>query len=677
MSFVYPAFLWALGALSIPVIVHLFSFRRYKIIYFPNVSFLQEVKKESDSRTRIKHWLVLASRLLALAFIIFAFAQPVLNNKNPELKKGKKAVSIYIDNSFSMQSLQNDVSVLETAKAKAREIISAYAPDDDFQIMTNTLEGIQQRFVNREQANQIIDDIKPTPDWRKLSELITLQNQFLSQAEAPRRFGYILSDFQKSFADFEVVRKDTTIRRELIRLQGNYENNVSIDTCWLDKPILMKGEPVNVYVKVSNHGTETVTDGRLSAEQQGQVKALANYTIPAGTSVIDTLTLSNHTPGWNAYTLRIQDYPIAFDDTYYITFETVDKIPVLLINDAQSNTYLTALFSQSQRFNLTQSPLTAIKYDMLEHYRLIVLNEPGTISGGLTESLIKAVNAGANILVVPGSRSDKSVYNNLLGTLMKIQLADWKQTEWQTDAFNLQHPLFSDLFLSKPRTMSLPKGIGYFPVLISSGSQAQSIFNATAGQAMCLSANYGKGQVFFTAFPFNKELNDFAVNALFAPILFKMCMPHTFSERLAYLLGSSDIIVVPAVTTSHEQLLKLKNDKEELLPQQRVSGQQTQIMTTALNNTGIYSVTDGSNDSALKKIALNYNRSESDIACHTEDELESFATASGIRWFSVSEKTNLAQFISERADGIPLWKYCITFALAFLIIEILLLKFFR
>ncbi|MFN9883839.1 MAG: BatA domain-containing protein, partial [Bacteroidota bacterium] len=142
MSFVYPAFLWALGALSIPVIVHLFSFRRYKIIYFPNVSFLQEVKKESDSRTRIKHWLVLASRLLALAFIIFAFAQPVLNNKNPELKKGKKAVSIYIDNSFSMQSHQNDVSVLETAKAKAREIISAYAPDDDFQIMTNTLEGI-------------------------------------------------------------------------------------------------------------------------------------------------------------------------------------------------------------------------------------------------------------------------------------------------------------------------------------------------------------------------------------------------------------------------------------------------------------------------------------------------------------------------------------------------------
>jgi len=78
MQFLSPGFLWALAALSIPVIIHLFSFRRYKTIYFSNVRFLKQVKEETASRNNIKHWLVLASRLLALLFLIFAFAQPFI-----------------------------------------------------------------------------------------------------------------------------------------------------------------------------------------------------------------------------------------------------------------------------------------------------------------------------------------------------------------------------------------------------------------------------------------------------------------------------------------------------------------------------------------------------------------------------------------------------------------------
>ncbi|MEP6647066.1 MAG: BatA domain-containing protein, partial [Saprospiraceae bacterium] len=34
MQFLYPSFLWALTALSIPIILHLFYFRRYKKVYF-------------------------------------------------------------------------------------------------------------------------------------------------------------------------------------------------------------------------------------------------------------------------------------------------------------------------------------------------------------------------------------------------------------------------------------------------------------------------------------------------------------------------------------------------------------------------------------------------------------------------------------------------------------------
>ncbi|MEO5584097.1 MAG: BatA domain-containing protein [Flavobacteriales bacterium] len=43
MAFLFPSFLWALTALAIPVIIHLFQLRRFKRIDFPNVRFLQEV----------------------------------------------------------------------------------------------------------------------------------------------------------------------------------------------------------------------------------------------------------------------------------------------------------------------------------------------------------------------------------------------------------------------------------------------------------------------------------------------------------------------------------------------------------------------------------------------------------------------------------------------------------
>ena len=76
MSFLYPGFLWALTALAIPVIIHLFYFRRYQKVYFSNVRFLKEIKEETATRNRLKHWLILVARLLAITALVLAFAQP-------------------------------------------------------------------------------------------------------------------------------------------------------------------------------------------------------------------------------------------------------------------------------------------------------------------------------------------------------------------------------------------------------------------------------------------------------------------------------------------------------------------------------------------------------------------------------------------------------------------------
>ena len=120
MQFLYPAFLWALTALAIPIILHLFYFRRYKKVFFSNLRFLREVKEETSARNKLRNLLILLARLLAMAGIIFAFAQPVIPLKNA-VKAGIRDVSVFIDNSFSMQSFGKDLSLFDKARQKAKE----------------------------------------------------------------------------------------------------------------------------------------------------------------------------------------------------------------------------------------------------------------------------------------------------------------------------------------------------------------------------------------------------------------------------------------------------------------------------------------------------------------------------------------------------------------------------
>jgi len=117
MLFQYPAFLFALAALAIPIIIHLFYFRRFKTVYFTNVRFLKEVKEETSARQKLRNLLVLLMRCLAVAALVFAFAQPFIP-KDVEVRQGQKLVSVFVDNSFSMRAMSEDVPLLEKAKQR-------------------------------------------------------------------------------------------------------------------------------------------------------------------------------------------------------------------------------------------------------------------------------------------------------------------------------------------------------------------------------------------------------------------------------------------------------------------------------------------------------------------------------------------------------------------------------
>ena len=177
MIFSEPLFLWGLLALALPVVVHLFNFRRYRKVYFSNVDRLSELRNESRRRSTVRQWLVLLTRLLAVAFLVLAFARPVLPGKGKTLHSGATVVSVFVDNSFSMENSGADGTQLETAKQKAREIVSAHHANDRYQLLSNDMRGEEFRWLSREEFLDAVDALQISPASHNLGEVVQRRRQ--------------------------------------------------------------------------------------------------------------------------------------------------------------------------------------------------------------------------------------------------------------------------------------------------------------------------------------------------------------------------------------------------------------------------------------------------------------------------------------------------------------------
>ena len=112
MRYQNPQILYFLFAVAIPILIHLFNFRKHKTIYFSSIRFLKEIKEENNKKYNLKKFLILLIRILAIAFLVFAFSKPYIQIKNQQKTEN---IFIYIDNSLSMDNDFGEGSLIEIA----------------------------------------------------------------------------------------------------------------------------------------------------------------------------------------------------------------------------------------------------------------------------------------------------------------------------------------------------------------------------------------------------------------------------------------------------------------------------------------------------------------------------------------------------------------------------------
>ena len=288
MSFVYPWFLWALLAIALPIIIHLFHFRRFKTVYFTNVKFLKEVKEQTSARSKLKHLLVLLARIMAVIALVLAFSMPFIPAKNGTSRAGNKDVSIYFDNSFSMSAESEDVRLVEKARTRITEIINAYGVDDRIQIITADFEGRDQRLLSKEDARTRVNEIKVTYKVRSLSKVLARQKQAVKAGNNRLKELFIVSDFQKNISDLEMYQ-DSTIDLTIVPLQSVQNQNVAIDSAWFQSPVQSLNQPNPLIVKVRNLSKKEIPGLRMSLQIDNQTRPLGTLNLPALTAIYDTV----------------------------------------------------------------------------------------------------------------------------------------------------------------------------------------------------------------------------------------------------------------------------------------------------------------------------------------------------------------------------------------------------
>lgn len=675
IQFVNPFFLFAGLLIAIPIVIHLFYFRRFKKVYFTNVRFLREVKEETSARQKLRNLLVLLMRCLAVLMLVLAFAQPFIPRNNL-VKQGEKSVSIFIDNSFSMGALSKDVSLLEKARQRAKEIVAAYAPDDRFQILTQDFEGRHQRLVNRDDAITYIEEIRLSPAVNELSKVITRQQQALSSGQSQQRIMYLLSDFQKNISDLDQIR-DTLTDIYLVPMSAVQENNLSIDSAWFEAPVQVLNQTSPLIVKVTNHSDEAVENARLTLVFDGQDKPVGLLTVPPRQSITDTVNITILRTGWHQARLTVADYPVQFDDDYYFTYLVDDQIKVLAINDGLPDRYLGAALRGIPGFQVTDQGNTAIDYAGIPQYQFIVIDGLPQITTGLADALAKYISQGGNVLVFPGNIIDQASYNAFLRRFQSYTMGPFDSAPRQVSAVNTDEFVFQDVFTNANANLKLPATTGNYVLSATGTSGGEALLTYRDGTVFAGKTHVDKGNLYICAAPLDDQKNDIMrIGEIFVPMLYKMAISAARSWKISYTISRDDIIEADHQPAGTEAVYKFRSEKGEFIPGQRVIGQQVILsMEGQVREAGFFDLYTRP-DTVLSRYAFNYDRRESDLRCLAPGELTAF-TSRNIHLLDATSEANLSEIVGERNQGLVLWRWCILLALLFLAVEVMLLRFWK
>jgi len=642
MQFKHPEILYFLFLLVIPILVHLFQLRRFKKEYFTNVQFLKELSIQTRKSSKLKKWLLLATRLLILAALIFAFAQPFFQAKDN--KNATNEMYIILDNSFSMQAKGQKGELLKRA---VQELLENTPENTNFSLVTNSetfwntdIKSIRKELQNLKYSNT---SFSPENLLAKINARKSVYNKDI----------LIITDAvglqQKQFKSI-----DPESNTYFIIPKAQQKNNVSVDSVYISQQL---DNFYEIGVKLSAYGEDFES---IPVALYNNEKLIAK-TLVAFENKQKTITFTIPKSDFHGY-VSISDNGLEYDNKLYFSISKPEKTNVISIGESDKNIFLSRIYTNDD-FNYSNFALANLDYNLLEKQDAIVLNEIKEVPQALQTTLKSFVEKGGNVIFIPSAESAVSNTNNLLSNFGAIQFKSLQNTEKLVSKINFGHPLFRSVFEKKIDNFQYPNTKNSF-VLSSNAAIALSYEDQSA---FLTAVQNPISSVYIFAAPINKSNSNFQNSPLIVPTFYNMAQSSAKSGAVSVSIGENQPYLADALLAKDE-IVSIKNDTEKFIPIQQILNDKVRLTfgeyPETAGNFGIFK-----QDERIKNISFNYARTESDLAQANEDAAADFKKAESIDAVFTTLQT-------DRTDN-QIWKWFVILTLLFLATELLIQKFVK
>lgn len=691
MTFLNPDILWAAFAIAIPIIVHFFNFRRPKKVLFSNISMVKEVQKSVVRRLRLRQWLLLASRILAILALVFVFANPViLDDEEEMLRSGSSSVALVLDNSYSMESGNEKGAYWPQSVNLARKIIENYSKEDEFLVMTSGDLKLNFNYADQQQAIEDLKKLEVRQNLTPYTDLMKLQSDlFFKSSEGNNRVLYFLSDFQGSTVlsdSLSAVELDSSILAYFIPMSTRAQRNVYLTDHEIQNRVIDQGSRLNLGIGLVNDGEEPIKEVGVSIVSENVTEP--GIRIPELKGRKDTVvTFRASGTGWQSGIIEIDDPNVYFDNQRFFSYYVPEKEKLLVV-EGQRSTGIKAIYqalSAAGQFEVDFISYRDLGSTPLEEYKAIVLQGVDEISSGMQDQLTAHLQTGRGILFFPGTKMNKDNINGFFSKLGIGSFRDEIKIKEGVDVakVDLDHPVFQGVFKknSGVRQFDNPRVYRYFRFQPENAIVQNSIM-AMDEASPFLVESFPESGVFytFTVFP-DSAWSDFPLKSSFAPVMMRLSHLMNSTQNVTQAQNLGDLRPL-RVKTPNKEIIKLvkqgvdnTDGGAETIPLQNAEeGYIVLRFDEELTSEGNYNLVQ--NDTIIQKISFNVPDLESQLAAVDAAQLEAHLAGKGLDRIRVTppDQNLVISEIQVQKEGIPLWKYFLIAAALFLLAELIILR---
>lgn len=680
MNFLYPGFLWALSLVLIPVIIHLFNFRRYKTLYFSSLQFIKHVDQKTKSTQQLKHILILISRILAITFLVLAFAQPYSDSEKATSAPDAPVYCFYIDNSYSMQAHGHEGELLSEAREKAKEIVEKAPVDALFMIGTNEMSGREEHLLNKADALDKIDHIELMPVSRPLDQILSRQENALKKAmEASSlrsEVQYLLfSDFQKHNSDPE-KRTKTGYNYFPVQLIPESRDNVLIDSVWFESPLNKINKSNQLNIRIANYSDHDRSNIELNVNL-GKMRKTIFTDIPAGEKSTSSFTFQEKESGFVEGKVVLNDKQIFFDDSYYFSYEVKANSSVLIIDGEDAVDNIEVLFSLDNYYTVSRTAITALTKEVLNKADLVVINGAGSIPSGIQSYLLEYSKNGGSLALFPAREPVLNEWNTLLQNLQMPLLGNTLRSGTKIRNINYKDPFFQGVFEKETSDLNLPSVNAVFQS--KQGNALSNTLVELQNGMPLLSYRRENGSLLLFCSSLHPDYGKFTQDALFTTVLLRMGELSQRKQPLSVTIGQ-ELLYPVYRSINNDKAVNIKGTEYEFIPLLSESGgvNYISLRSADANNAipaGNYKIIQ---DEQLGSLSLNNDRKESDLETYSETEIIQIFGAVNANKVKLNSISSASTFSTKDIDNaLSYWKICIIITLIFVATEMLLVRFLK